>query len=386
MAHERTEESASTAPVANLQPTPDGCLQITVGGTWHLGSVPPESERILAILQRAPKPRAVRIHGDSLGEWDSSLPVFLTKVQRICRRRNLPIREVGVPEGCNRLLRLADAPVEEGEHTGATIFETFLAIVGEATLGFVAQAGKILHFMGQTTLALLRLASGNARLRTVDVIAVLRTAGPEALPIITLIALLMGLILAFVGALQLRIFGAEIYIANLVGIGIVRELGAIMTGIVMAGRTGASFAAQLGTMEVNEEIDAFHTMGISPIDFLVLPRLIGLTIMMPVLCLYADFMGVLGGMLVSITVFKMSPLQYVYQTRTAIDLGDLGVGLFMSLVFGVLVAVAGCQRGMSCERSASSVGEAATRAVVDGIVSIIVATAIITVICSILGI
>jgi len=196
----------------------------------------------------------------------------------------------------------------------------------------------------------------------------------------------VGLILAFVGAVQLMMFGAQIFVADLVGIAMLRVMGAIMVGIIMAGRTGAAFAAQLGTMQVNEEIDALRTLGISPMEFLVLPRMIALIIMMPLLCVYADLMGILGGMIVGVGMLDISMVQYYQQTRAALNLNHFWIGLFQAGVFGVLVALAGCLRGIQCGRSASAVGDAATSAVVTGIVSIVVATAIITVICNVLGI
>ena len=154
----------------------------------------------------------------------------------------------------------------------------------------------------------------------------------------------------------------------------------------MAGRTGASFAAQLGTMQVNEEIDALRTLGISPMEFLVLPRMLALMLMMPLLCLYADFMGILGGFIVGVGMLNLGVTEYYHQTASAVTLTYLWIGLFHSTVFGVLVALSGCLRGMQCGRSASEVGYATTSAVVTGIVSIIVATAIITFGCQLLGI
>jgi phospholipid/cholesterol/gamma-HCH transport system permease protein len=185
---------------------------------------------------------------------------------------------------------------------------------------------------------------------------------------------------------QLSLFGAEIYVASLVGIAIVRVMGAVMAGIIMAGRTGAAFAARLGTMQVNEEIDALVTLGIDPVEFLVLPRIIALAVMMPLLCLYADVMGIIGGMTVGVLMLDLNMMEYLEMTKKAVRLQDFWIGIFHSAVFGVLVALAGCHRGMRCGRSASAVGDATTSAVVTGIVSIIVATAIITVICDILGI
>jgi phospholipid/cholesterol/gamma-HCH transport system permease protein len=227
---------------------------------------------------------------------------------------------------------------------------------------------------------------GKATFRRVDLFLLLQECGAQALPVVSLISLLLGLILGFVGAIELKLFGAQVFVADVVGVGMVRVMSAIMTGIIMAGRTGAAFAAQLGTMEVNEEIDALKTLGISPMEFLVLPRMIALVIMMPLLCIYADLMGVLGGLIVGVGMLDLGLTEYMNRTREALTLTIFGVGLFHSVVFGVLVALSGCLRGMQCQRSASAVGYAATSAVVTSIVSIIVATAIITFVCQVLGI
>jgi phospholipid/cholesterol/gamma-HCH transport system permease protein len=233
---------------------------------------------------------------------------------------------------------------------------------------------------------LLRLLRGKAQYRRVDLGLTIEACGAQALPIVTLINFLVGMILAFVGAIELKMFGAEIYVANLVGVAMVRLMAAIMTGIVMAGRTGGAFAAQLGTMQVNQEIDALKTLGLSPMEFLVLPRMLALGLMMPLLALYANVMGVLGGAVVAASLPNIGLIQYYHQTTTAVSLWDLGIGLFSSAVFGVIVALSGCMRGMQCGRSASAVGDAATSAVVTAIVGIIVATAIITLITNILGV
>jgi phospholipid/cholesterol/gamma-HCH transport system permease protein len=222
--------------------------------------------------------------------------------------------------------------------------------------------------------------------RRTDLMLMLETCGGQALPIVSLISFLVGLILAFVGAIQLELFGAQIYVADLVGIAMVRLMAAIMTGIVMAGRTGGAFAAQLGTMQVNQEIDALRTMGISPMEFLVLPRMLALMIMMPLLCLYANIMGIFGGMVVGVYMLDIGFIQYFNETVAAVRFWDFGIGIFSGFLFGIIVALAGCMRGMECGRSASAVGDAATSAVVTAIVGIILTTAMITIICNILGI
>ena len=215
---------------------------------------------------------------------------------------------------------------------------------------------------------------------------IIQECGPGALGIVTLISILVGLILAFVGAIQLELFGAQIFVADLVGIATVREMGAMMTAIIMAGRTGAAFAAQLGTMQVNEEIDALATLGLSPMEFLVLPRMLALILMMPLLCIYADLMGILGGAAVGIGMLHLSPVLYFNETVHAIHLLDIGVGVFKAGVFGVLIALSGCLRGMQCGRSASAVGQAATSAVVTGIVFIIATDGLFAVITNVLKI
>jgi phospholipid/cholesterol/gamma-HCH transport system permease protein len=235
-------------------------------------------------------------------------------------------------------------------------------------------------------IALFKLSIGKARFRMVDLFICIQEAGPGGLAIVTLISLLVGLILAFVGAVQLSMFGAQIYIADLVGLGTVREMGALMTAIIMSGRTGAAYAAQLGTMNVNSEIDALKTMGISPMEFLVLPRLLALVVMMPLLGLYADLMGIIGGALVTVSAFDVSLIQYYNETRRSVQLDDFTIGLLKSFVFAVLIATAGCMRGMQCGRSASAVGDAATAAVVNSIVYIVVADSLMTLICNRLGI
>jgi len=244
----------------------------------------------------------------------------------------------------------------------------------------------MLAFIGDTVLAFLNLLRGKAQYRRSDLWLVIEACGGQALPIVSLICFLVGLILAFIGAIQLQLFGAQVYVADLVGIAMVRLMAAIMTGIVMAGRTGGAFAAQLGTMQVNQEIDALKTLGISPMEFLVLPRMLALALMMPLLCLYANVMGILGGMVVGVGMLDIGIIQYYSETAKAVNLWNLGIGLFSGIVFGVIVALSGCMRGMQCGRSASAVGEAATSAVVTAIVGIILSTAVITVMCNLLGI
>jgi len=228
-------------------------------------------------------------------------------------------------------------------------------------------------FVGETTLAMGRMLVGRARFRHQDLGLLLEGAGPSALPIIALVNFLVGIILAFVGITQLRRFGAEYYVADIVGIAVVRDMAALITAIVLAGRSGAAYAAQLATMKVTQEVDALSTLGISPVEFLVVPRLVALTAMMPFLVLFADLMGVLGGAAVGTTMMNHPLSGYLRQTAQSVTTGDIVGGLVKAATYGGLVALTGTARGLAAERSSEQVGVAATQAVVTGIVAVIAA-------------
>jgi phospholipid/cholesterol/gamma-HCH transport system permease protein len=290
-----------------------------------------------------------------------------------------------LPEGARRLLGLATA-VRPAEGGSGQVRAGFFARVGEATLELGNEARAMVGFIGEATLALGRFVSGRARFRASDLWLTVQVCGADALPIVSLISFLVGLILAFVGYNQLEQFGAEIYVADLVGVAMARDMAAIMAAIIMAGRTGAAFAAQLGSMQVNEEIDALRTFGIPPMDFLVLPRMLALMVMLPLLTLYANLLGILGGGVVGVASPNISVIQYWNQTVSAVTMLDFTGGLIKSVVYGALVALAGCMRGMQCGRSAAAVGQATTSAVVTGIVSVVVSCAILTVVYNAIGI
>ena len=364
----------------------EGEVLVQLAGDFRIGQELPRAEQVKAQLKSGPPVQRIAFDSRELTSWDSGLLTFLIEVLEHCSAAKIEVDKEGLPQGVQRLIALATAVPEKKDARQETERQPFLSRVGEDAIVFVSSAGELITFLGEACVAMARLLTGKARFRLSDLGLFLQESGAQALPIVSLISLLVGLILAFVGIIQLKLFGAQIYVADLVGIAMVREMGAIMTGIIMAGRTGAAFAAQLGTMEVNEEIDALRTLAISPMEFLVLPRMLSLTLMMPLLCLYANLMGILGGLIVASGIYGVSPMLYLNRTKVAVGLNDLGIGLFMSVVFGVLVALAGCLRGMQCDRSASAVGGAATSAVVTGIVGIIVATALITVICDVIGI
>ncbi len=364
----------------------DDTLIVRITGSCKIGEDLPLAGDVQGQISSDSGIRRITFDTHELSGWDSGLLTFLIKVIDQCSHNKIKTELEGLPEGVQRLLSLATAVPERKGARRESVRSSFLEQMGQAALEFWSSMRDMLDFIGEALIAFTTLLRGKAKYRHSELFVIIQDCGAQAFPIVSLISLLVGLILAFVGAIQLQMFGAQIYVADLVGIAMVRVMGAIMTGIIMAGRTGAAFAAQLGTMQVNEEIDALKTMGISPMEFLVLPRMLALMLMMPLLCLYADLMGILGGMIVGIFMLDLGVMEYIAETRSAVGLNNLWIGLFHSAVFGVLVALAGCLRGIQCGRSASAVGDATTSAVVTGIVSIIVATAIITLICQVLGI
>jgi len=362
----------------------DGSLRIRIAGDWQLrGHLPSTASVEREIVAR---PSQVTFETDALGKWDSSLVTSLARILEACRAQRVTADRTGLPDGVRRLLALAEAvPEKKGarrEEKGAA----FLERIGTGALALADEARRFISFLGRATLAVGRLLGGHAAFRSSDLLLIVQRSGAEALGIVSLISFLVGVILAFVGAVQLAQFGAAIYVADLVGIATVRDMGAMMTAIVMAGRTGAAFAAELGTMKVNREIDALTTMGIDPMEFLVLPRMIALFLMMPLLCLYADLMGIFGGAVVGVSMLDLSWTTYFQETASAVTLTQIAGGVFKAAIYGALVAISGCLRGMECGNSASAVGEATTSAVVTSIVLIIGSCGVFAVLFYILGI
>ncbi len=359
-------------PGVSFETVGDATLVVQVSGAWRLQKNVAFTGPVQKALETS-QIRRVRFDAKALSSWDSSILIFLTKVMDLCRQRNIATEREGLPKGIRRLLELAEiAPEQEGAKP-ATEPPSFLARVGSTTTGSYISLLEMVSFLGEVTLTFVKLVKMRARYRSADLFLIVQECGAQALPIVTLISFLVGVIMAFVGAIQLQQFGAQIYVADLVGIAVVRDMGAMMTGIIMAGRTGAAFAAQLGTMKVTQEIDALITLGFSPLEYLVLPRMIALCLMMPLLSLYSDLMGILGGAAVGLWMLDLSWTTYYHQTVHAITLTALFGGVFKGVIYGVLIALSGCLRGMQCGGSASAVGEAATSAVVTSIVFIVTA-------------
>ncbi len=360
----------------------DATCVIAVGGRWCADQPLPAAATLLdEFAGRRASRWQWRTEADFV--WDSLFVSRLLQCARHCRQQQIELDIDALPDGVRALLAVATAvaPQQSSSARKPPLSQRLrrqLAATGDAAL-------NLIEFIGASAIALARLLRGRANTRAHDIGYFVQQCGPQALGIVALISVLVGMILAYLGSVQLRQFGAELYVADLVALGMVREMGALMTAVIMAGRTGAAYAAQLGAMQSNEEVDAITTLGISPMEYLVLPRLIALVLVMPLLVLFANALGLLGGGLVAVSM-DVSFTQFVAQARGSVDFVDLASGLFKSLMFGALIAIAGCQAGMASGRSSAAVGEATTRAVVNAIVYLVVADAGLNILYDKLGI
>lgn len=362
----------------------DNQLQLDLSGDYLDYNDDAAVERLQNALARSGLRKAV-INAAALGKWDSTLVVILFEALKTAQRRKLEVERQNWPQNLAQLIDLAFSvdrkPTKQEQRR-----EPFLIAVGSRTLEIWTSIKKGLGFMAEVWGSIRRFFAGKAVMRREDFLFALEDCSYKALEIVSLVSFMVGLILAFVGAIQLKNFGAQIYVSSLVAIGMTRIMGAIMVGVVMAGRTGASYAATIGTMQVNEEIDALKTMGIKVTDFLVLPRIMALTLTIPILTMLADAMGIIGGAAVGVGMLNIPAEEYWIYTLKALDMKNFAVGLFHGWVFGIIISICGCYFGIYCGRNADSVGKATTEAVVSSIVWMIVATGIITWIFEALGI
>lgn len=354
-------------------------LRVELQGAWRIT----ERRPLWADLLAGSDPAKVKLAWGRLDDWDSALLLFVFEVRQWCRTKNVLCDLSDLPDALQRMLR----QLEVVNETRLVVDRSrdFLSMVGFAAQDVWAKTKEITTFVGECVISAVGLLKTPHKFRWRDCLEEMQQCGAMALPIVSLISLLVGLIMAYQSAVLMRQFGADIYVADAVGLVMVREMGAMMTAIILAGRTGAAFAATLGNMKAGEEIDALQTLGIRPVDFLVMPRLVALAVMLPLLALYANGLGILGGMAVSRGLLNIPPAAYWVETQSAIDLSDIVTGLVKASAFGLLVGLAGCHRGLRADRSAAGVGRATTSAVVMGLLLIIVADALFAVIFNLFG-
>ena len=357
-------------------------MAVELSGTWSVTEPHPSWDEIAT--PAATKPAIVEFSVDGVTTWDSALILFALDASRWARERGAVFETKALPAGIVQLVgQLSDMKVEAPPEAPR---ESFLHRIGVPAVNAIHDGHFITDFIGDVTIAFFALLRMPKKFRWRDCFAEMQQCGAMALPIVGLINFLAGITLAYTGAVILRQFGVDILVADLVGLSMVREMGAVMTATILAGRTGAAFAAEIGNMQANEEVDALVTFGFSPTDFLVMPRIIALAFMMPLLALYADCMGIIGGAFVAHGVLQIPPSAYWIEMLTIVDLKDMSAGLIKAVTFGIIVGFSGCLRGLQADRSAAGVGRAATSAVVTSILLIVVADAIYAVVFNILGI
>lgn len=364
---------------AGVHPCPEGsCLVLRFSGIWSTQSFLPEVGDVLGRVANPEQVATIEPVLEDGIQYDSSLASFLFELIDLCATRNWEMVLSALPADLVKLVKLAQQAGQTDDSVADSKQKSnWLDELGSLVIKYLKGALEIATFTGDWIIALLNLLRGRATIRWDDFWHIMRTVSVDALPIVALISFLVGVIISFLGAVTLKQFGAEFAVAYLIGFGILREMGAIMTGVIMAGRSGAAFAAQIGSMKINEEIDALKTLGISPIEFIVLPRLLALFIMMPLLTLYSNVIGILSGWLVAEGLMGVPGPVFFTEMQSVLYIGDFLLGIFKASVFGILVATAGCLRGLQSGSGADAVGVAATRAVVAGITLIVFSNAVI---------
>ncbi len=379
--------TAETAPrvSAHLE---GGCLHVVLGGRWRITAPRPAWADALRGTEDAGNPPPARVElkfaGDLLG-WDSALVLFVGEALRWCRGHDAYCDLSALPGPLRRLADQLTGAADPADAPPPEPAENFLAHVGHAAMDMWQKAGEITAFVCECALGAARVVLAPRKFRWRDCFDEMQQCGAMALPIVGLISFLTGVTLAYTGAIVLRQYGGDIYLADLIGLAMVREMGAVMAAVVLAGRTGAAFAATLGNMKAGEEIDALTTFGIRPVDFLVLPRVVALGVMMPLLALYADAMGVIGGMAVSYGLLNISVTAYWHEMMMTVTQRSINIGLIKATAFGLIVGLSGCLRGLEADRSAAGVGRAATSAVVTALLLLVIADAFFAVAFNALG-
>lgn len=372
--------SVASNPASAVASVEGDDLMIRLGGNWRITG--PHPDWIETIAGQAPRPMC--LDGSALGDWDSSLALFLREARNWAEQQGVPCRVEAVPAGAEKLAGLL-AP-QTTRKPRLVLLPNPVNLVGATTIQLWVEIKELANLVGECAYSVVRFFRGQAQFRWRDCLDEMQQCGAMALPIVGLISFLVGVTLAYTGSIVVRQYGGDIWVADMVGLAVVREMGPMMAAIVLAGRTGAAYAATLGNMKANEEIDALATLGVSPIDFLVMPRMVALFLMMPFLGLYADGMGILGGMVIAAVPPLHIPFNLFWaEMQTIVDLSDINTGIIKAATYGLLIGLAGCLRGLQAERSAVGVGVAATQAVVTGILLIIMADALYAVVFDILG-
>ncbi len=364
----------------------DGGVTLQAGGAWIVTNSPPLFESLKTLSFRKDEPIIVEL--DRLERLDTAGAWLLYRTVRDLRAAGHDVEYKGGTAEQMSLIDQATANdalclIEEPE---PNVVVRMLEDIGSTVMRVGGQATASLAFVGLLMETLWRYWKYPRRFRLTATVKQMELIGLNAMPIVGLISFLIGIVIAHQGAYQLRLFGAEIFTVNLVVTAVLREFGILLSAIIIAGRSGSAFTAEIGSMKMNEEIDAMDTLAISPMDTLVVPRFVALVVMMPLLTFYADIMGLLGGALISWLSLGIEPMQFLERTHDVILGWDLGVGLIKAPIFGALIALIGCYEGLACKGSAESVGHHTTKSVVESIFMIIVLDAFFSIFFTTIGV
>ncbi|ACU88593.1 ABC transporter permease [Desulfomicrobium baculatum] len=371
------DHSTTPSPALSVNSSPE-LLDLSLRGIIDLRTTPEIMDRLAQLP--LPLPRRIRADLSGVTRMDDCGALVILQLRRMAEKNGCDLKMHGTPGHVQELLdflRLDDPPQSVGIKRAKPDFMTRFGI---KTLDVTNQAVTHVSFVGEVVVTLLSLLRHPDRLRLGDTVLYMQRVGVDALPIVGLISFLLGLIMAFMSAVQLQQFGANIYVASLVALAMVRELGPIMTAILVAGRSGSAFAAEIGTMKVSEEVDALVTMGFKPAMFLVAPKIIASVLVVPLLAMYSNLFAIAGGLLIGVTTLDLTVNAYMAQTMNTLSIFDINWGLFKSAIFAVLIATVGCFKGYQVRGGAASVGQATTSAVVTGIFLVILVDSILAVI------
>jgi phospholipid/cholesterol/gamma-HCH transport system permease protein len=363
----------------NVEGQKGQAVRLALSGRLALDNVEVMQEELRALITQM-IPVKLSVDLSKVDYLDSSGALALFTLQAEARRRNIPLEFLNTTPEAQRVMDLIDVKAIEAPPLRQEEELNFFEQLGQGFLGLVDEAYELLSFFGELLSALVGCLFHPFLVRWSEVLVYMYKTGVEALPILGLMGLLMGLVVAFMSSFQLQQFGAVIYVADLVGIGFVRVLGSLLTGILISGRSGSAFAAEIGTMQVNEEVDALEVMGFEPTRFLAVPKVLASMFVMPMLTIYCMFFGLLGGLIVGVSILDISTYAYINETRKALSLSDLYYSLFKSVVYAVIIAGIGCQRGFKVRGGAQEVGTATTSAVVTSLFVVIVAESIFSIV------
>ena len=380
-----TSETAGQGPWVEVEHK-DDTLLFALGGSWITQHIAKQA----ATLGTTPARDARRVSMDiaAVDAMDTAGAWLVYKTVREFRRQGLEVELIGAGKATASLIEAvarSDVPCPPQPEPENPLVAMLLRM-GRASFFVCREATELTNFLGHTVVVMARIALRPWRLRWTSWVSHMEQSGLNAMPIVGLISFLIGVVLAYQGADQLARFGAQIFTVNLVGIGVLREMGIILTAIIVAGRSGSAFTAQIGTMKVNEEIDAMRTIGLDPMDVLVMPRVFALVLVMPLLTFYADLMGVFGGAVMALFVLDISFERFFRQMQDAVPLWSFWVGIIKAPIFAFIIALVGCFEGLKVSRSAESVGLRTTQAVVEAIFIVIVLDAIFSIFFSVIGI